>query len=153
MARTDATPIAMQQDLTLAQVIAGLGDLHGRVNRDEEYLQSVHGVTDHNASVLSTVMARVLSLEQGAVTATGHMKQLGKDAEENDVKLDNQFCEELNEVTTRLGEKNTELMNHFALEREGHLGEDRPPRLVCHWDSECCCAHGRRHGSRTAFGP
>ena len=50
---------------------------------------------NHNASVISTVMARELSLEQGAVTATGHMKQLGKDAEENDVKPDNNLRGEL----------------------------------------------------------
>ena len=66
-----------------------MGDLHGRVNRDEEYFASVLEVMDHNAGVLSAVMARVLNLEQGMVTATGQMKQLGKDAQENDVKLDN----------------------------------------------------------------
>ena len=36
----------MQQDLTLPQVIAGLGDLPGRVNGDEEYVASVHEVMD-----------------------------------------------------------------------------------------------------------
>ena len=62
-ARADATPTAMQQDLTLPQVIAGLGDLHGRVNRDEEYFANVHEGMDHNANVLSAVMTRVLNLE------------------------------------------------------------------------------------------
>ena len=118
-ARAGATPTAMQPGLTLPQVITGLGDLHGRVNRDEEYFQSVHEVMDHNASVLSTVMARVLSLEQGVVTATGHMRQLGKDSEENDEQLDNKLREEFNQVTTRLEEKNTELMKNFALSEKG----------------------------------
>ena len=94
--RADATPTAIQRDLTLPRVIAGLGDLHGRVNRDEEYVANVH-----------------------EVTATGHMKQLGRDAEENDVKLDNKLREELNQVTTRLEEKNTELMNNLALSEKG----------------------------------
>ena len=118
-ARAVVTPIAMQQDLTLPQVIAGLGHLHGRANRDEEYFQSIHEVMDHNASVLSAVMGRMLSLEQGVVTATGQMKQLGKDAEENDVKLDNKLGEELNQVTTKLEEKNTEIMKNLALSEKG----------------------------------
>ena len=69
-ARGDATPTAMQQDLTLPQVIARLVDLHGRANRDKEYFAHIHEVMDHNASVLSAVMARVLNLEQGVATTT-----------------------------------------------------------------------------------
>ena len=80
MARGDATATAMQQNLSLPEVIADLGDLHGRVARDEEYFAGVHEVVDFNAGVLSTVMARLLNLEQGVVTATSQMKQLGKDA-------------------------------------------------------------------------
>ena len=41
-ARGDATATAMQQNLTVPEVIAGLGDLHGRVNRDEEYFANIH---------------------------------------------------------------------------------------------------------------
>ena len=114
-ARGDATATPMQQSLSLSEVIAGLGDLHGRVARDENYFAGIHDVVDFNAGVLSAVMARVLNLEQGAVTAVDQMKQLGKDAEDNDVKLDNALREQLNQVTTRLEEKNTELMDKLAV--------------------------------------
>ena len=88
-ARADATATAMPQNLGLPEVVAGLGDLHGRVNRDEEYVAGIHDVVDFNAGVLSAIIARVLNLEQGAALAEAQTKQLGKDAEENDVKLDN----------------------------------------------------------------
>ena len=70
----------MQQDLTFPQVIAGLGDLHGRVTRDETNFAEMHGVMDFNATVLSSVMVRVLSLEQAMTTTSTQTAQLGKDA-------------------------------------------------------------------------
>ena len=114
-ARGDDTETAMQQSLSLPEAIAGLGDLHRRVARDEDYFTGIHEVVDFNADFLSSVMARVLNLEQGAVTATSQMKQLGKDAQENDVKLDDKLREELNHVTARLEVVNTELMNNLAV--------------------------------------
>ena len=81
-------------------------------------------------------MARVLNLEQVVVTATDQMKQLGKDAQENDGKLDDKLREELNQVTTRLEVKNTELMNNPALSETNIWGKiddltagllERPP--------------------------
>ena len=47
------------------------------------------------------------------------MRRTSKDAEEKDVKLDNKLREELNQVTTRLEEKNTELMKNLALSEKG----------------------------------
>ena len=92
-AGADATPTAKTQDLTLPQMIAVLGDMHGRANRDDEYFANVHEVMDHIASVPSEVMARVLNLEQGVATMTAQMNQLGNDAKETDETLDNALRE------------------------------------------------------------
>ena len=96
-------------------MIAGFGVLHGRFNRDEEYFSNVHEVIDHNAVVLSAVMARVLVIEQGVTATTAQLQQLGKDAKEKDETLDNALRGQLSQVTTRLEEKNTEFMGKFAL--------------------------------------
>ena len=70
---------------------------------------------DFKVGVLSTVMARVLNLEQGAVTAVDQMKHLRTDPQENDVKLDIALHEHINQVTTRLDVNNVELMDNLAM--------------------------------------
>ena len=94
---------------------------------------NVHEVMDHNVSVLSAVMTRVLILEQVVATTTAQMKQLRKVAEENDVTLDNALPEQLNHFTAARGEEHR-APEQPRPEREGHLGEDRPLRLEGHWD-------------------
>ena len=65
---------------------------------------------DHNATALSSVMARVLSFEQPMASTAAQTAQLGKDAKDNDDALDSAVRGQLNEVMARLEEKNTKLM-------------------------------------------
>ena len=96
---------AAAQDVSLAQVITTVADLHARFARDEVYVTGIYNAVDHNAVILEEMMARLIAVEQKATEVSEATTKLGTDAKENDERLDLQLRAELNAVTSRLGDE------------------------------------------------
>ena len=65
----------------------------------------VHDAVDHNAVILETILARLDFMEGKMNVAESVVSQLGLDAKSNDERLDAKLREELNAVTSQLGDE------------------------------------------------
>ena len=95
----------MAQDVTLPQLVSEVAELHARFARDEVFVTGVHDSVDHNAVILTEVLARLEAVEGRVGTTEVVVTKVALDAEANDVKLDAQLRTELNAVTSRLGDE------------------------------------------------
>ena len=95
----------MQQDVTLPQVVQEVAALRSRFDRDETFVGEIHSAVDANAVILAGVIARLEAVEAKATENETLVTQVRVDAEANDVRLDTQIRDELDVVTTRLGDE------------------------------------------------
>ena len=95
----------MVQDVTLPQVVAEVAALRARFDRDEIFVEGIHSAVDTNALILSEVLARLTALETRADTTETIVNKVATDAESNDAARDAKLRDELNTVTTRLGDE------------------------------------------------
>ena len=64
--RGEAAGPAMQQDVTLPQVVQEVAALRSRFDRDETFVGEIHSAVDANAVILAGVIARLEAVEAKA---------------------------------------------------------------------------------------
>jgi hypothetical protein len=86
-------------------VVDEVAALRARFDRDEVFVKGIHSAVDANAIILAEVIARLEAVEAKATENETLVTGVRTDAEANDVRLDLQIRDELNVVTTRLGDE------------------------------------------------
>ena len=86
--RDQATAPATVQGVTLPQVVEEVAALRSRFDRDEVFVEGIHGAVDANAIILAEVIARLEAVEAKATENETLVTGVRTDAEANDVRLD-----------------------------------------------------------------